>query len=167
MQIKTIDKQIYQTRSRKSYLGISAILIISSLLWSTIFIALFSTSDDNFRYNLLGVVTAVICLIPIITYCKSKTWFAEVMYVWHLKQELNKINRKMVKLQKAASKGEVEALTAIKFSYIGSRQIWELDDNTLMLSELSLAEQKLDVLIDKFNVSIEPAQYQSNDLMKY
>lgn len=167
MQLKPVDKQRYQTRSRYCYFGISTVLIILSLVWSSCWIYLFSKNDDNFIFNLLGVVSAVVSMFPIVRYCKNQPWFDEVVYIWNLKQELNKINRKMSSLVQACDRAELNAFTAIKFSYQGSRQIWQLDDNTLMLTELNLSEQQLDEAIAKQGLVININDYHSEILKAY
>ena len=68
----------------------------------------------------------------------------EVVYVWDLKQALNKINRRMPKLKKAAQAGSTNALLAIHYSYAGSRLLWQLDDNTIVMEELSIQQTELD-----------------------
>lgn len=44
-----------------------------------------------------------------------------------------------VKLLAAAKAGNQEAMRALKFSYEGSRQLWQLDDNTITMSSLNEA----------------------------
>ncbi|WP_220717977.1 DUF3087 family protein [Agarivorans litoreus] len=167
MQFQKIDKALYQQRSRYTYLGISGLLILFTLFWSSLFIALFSKGSDNFYLNLMGVVAAVVTIIPIVLTLKERAWFYEVMYVWRLKQELNKINRKMAALVNAMNKGDKTAFEIVKFSYLGSRQIWELDDNTLMLNELSISEKKLEQQAEQFNLNIDANNYSSSALTKY
>ena len=167
MQLQKIDKNIYQQRSRYTYIGISCLLILFTLLWSTLFIALFSDSPDNFYLNLMGVIAAIISVIPVVFTLREKEWFYEVMYVWRLKQELNKINRKMAKLTKAMNNGDVGAFEIVKFSYQGSRQIWQLDDNTLMLNELTISENKLEQRAEQLNLTIDASNYSSVALQKY
>ncbi len=167
MQLQEIDKKTYQSRSRTSYLALCGFLIICTLAWSTLFIALFSNSDSNFVFNLLGVITALISVLPIINYCKNKPWFAEVIYVWRLKRELNKINRKMRKLVQAMNHGDAKAFVIVKFSYVGSRQIWQLDDNTLMLNELNRNEHKLTDQAAKLGIEVDVSDYRSEMLAQY
>ncbi|WP_427977969.1 DUF3087 family protein [Agarivorans sp.] len=167
MHLQDIDKSTYQSRSRNSYFALCGLLIIFTLAWSSLFIALFSNSENNFIFNLLGVIAALISVVPIVNYCKNKTWFAEVIYVWRLKRELNKINRKMRKLVQAMNRGEANAFIIVKFSYLGSRQIWQLDDNTLMLNELSSSEHKLDEQAGKLGIEVDVSRYHSDMLDKY
>ncbi|GGA92365.1 DUF3087 family protein [Agarivorans gilvus] len=167
MQLQNIDKSTYQTRSRNSYLALCGLLIIFTLAWSTLFIALFSNSENNFIFNLLGVIAALLSVLPIVNYCKNKAWFAEVIYVWRLKRELNKINRKMRHLVQAMNRGEADAFVIVKFSYVGSRQIWQLDDNTLMLNELNRSEHKLAEQAEKLGIEVDENRYRSEMLAKY
>lgn len=40
------------------------------------------------------------------------------------------------KIKAAAQQGDVNAMIVLNFSYEGSEQLWQLDDNTLMMEDL-------------------------------
>jgi 16S rRNA U1498 N3-methylase RsmE len=88
----------------------------------------------------------------------------EVTYVWELKQSLNKLTRKMRKLKEAAQQGNVKAMIAINFSYAGSRLLWELDDNTIIMEQLAIDQAELDTLAAKHNVTLDPNDYEESSL---
>jgi hypothetical protein len=116
---------------------------------------------------LLGVlVTAAIVGFCLNRY-KEHEFMTEVYYVWQLKQVLNKIQRKLAKLKDAAESGDVTAMTAIQYSYAGSRLLWELDDNMIIMDQLIIDQAKLDELATKYNVSLDPANFSVESLKSY
>lgn len=89
----------------------------------------------------------------------------EVAYVWDLKQALNLIYRKNRKLLLAAEKGNTEAMLPLQISYQGSRQLRQLDDNTMTMSSLNQAQNKLDDWAKKYDVEFDVTAYHS-DILK-
>ncbi|RKF19906.1 DUF3087 family protein [Alginatibacterium sediminis] len=168
MLLKTIDKERYRRNSRNVYFAIVAWLILVTLASSTAFIYLFSDpQNDNFIYNLAGVVTAVLGLLVIWSQLKSRSYLADIEYIRQLKSLLNRINRKLAKLEKAAKTGDINAFISLDYSYKASRLIWELDNNTLLMSELQIREQKLSDGLAKFNLSIDDKQFNPEMLSAY
>lgn len=169
MQLKKIDKSLYRQRLRRiSILSVLALLIIS-FACSALLIQLFSEPNSgNFYYNLAGVILG--CLVVGFTLKKlkySSPYFAEAAYIWDLKHELNLIQRKLKAIQAAAAKNDQAALTILSFSYAGSRLIWQLDDNTLMMSELNQADSALQQQIEALGVTISADQYQRELLARF
>ena len=60
----------------------------------------------------------------------------EVLYVWDLRQVLNRIYRRERKLEAAADAGDRDALIVLNFFYRGSKQRYELDDTLVTIDEL-------------------------------
>ncbi len=83
----------------------------------------------------------------------------EVMYVWDLKQVLNKIYRKQKQVKAAMAEGNADAMQIMYFSYQGSRQLYLLDNNTLTMDELNKSAAELDALAESFNVSLDTARF--------
>ncbi|MCH8537996.1 MAG: DUF3087 domain-containing protein, partial [Alkalimonas sp.] len=144
-------------------------LLIISFASSTMLIQLFSEPNSgNFYYNLAGVVLG--CLVVGFTLKKLKyrsPYFAEAAYIWDLKHELNLIQRKLKAIQAAAAKNDQAALTILSFSYAGSRLIWQLDDNTLMMSELNQADNALQQQIEALGIRICADDYQRELLQRF
>lgn len=90
----------------------------------------------------------------------------EVVYVWDLKQALNRVTRSMKKVKAAAELGNYDALLALQFNYAGSRLLWELDDNTIIMDELAVEQAKLDALLTQYNISVDVADYSRDTLDK-
>ncbi|WP_114767116.1 DUF3087 domain-containing protein [Vibrio rhodolitus] len=160
MQLKKIDKQLYRSRLNIVIVACIASLAISSLAISQSLIYLFpDPSGSHFHWNLLGVVVSAVILASVLIKLKTHPKMAEVAYVWHLKQELNLIYRKNKKLLAAAEQGNKEAMLALHFSYQGSRQLWQLDDNTITMTSLNKAEEKLAEWVKQYGVTLDVSQY--------
>jgi hypothetical protein len=137
-------------------------LALGSLALAQLLIAFFpDESGSHFHWNLLGVVVTGVAVVVVLNHYRQHSFMSEVVYVWELKQALNKITRKMLKLNVAALEGNVDALLAIHYSYAGSRQLWHLDDNTLTMDELAVKQAELDDLAKKFNVTLNVNDYKA------
>lgn len=166
MQLQKIDKQVYRSRLNKVIVGCIASLAIASLAISQSLIFIFpSETGSHFHWNLLGVVVSAIALAGVLIRFKAHPKMKEVAYVWDLKQALNLIYRKNRKLLAAAEQGNAEAMLALQFSYEGSRQLWQLDDNTITMSSLNQAQNKLDDWAKKYDVQLDITAYHS-DILK-
>ncbi|EGU33796.1 hypothetical protein VIBRN418_15828 [Vibrio sp. N418] len=166
MQLQTIDKQLYRSRLNIVIVACIASLTISSLAISQSLIYLFpSPEGSHFHWNLLGVVLSAIGLVVVLLKLKTQPKMREVAYVWDLKQALNLIYRKNRKLLAAAKAGNQDAMLALQFSYAGSRQLWQLDDNTITMGSLNEAQSQLDQWLEQYNVELDISRYNS-DLLK-
>ena len=168
MQLKVIDKAQYRKRLNQiTVLSILALLIIS-LASSTLLISLLSDgSGSNFWLNFGGVVIGCILVGSALKKLKRHPYFSEVAYIWDLKHELNLIQRKLRAIQAAAEQHNPSALLILLYSYAGSRLIWQLDDNTLMMSELNLADNKLQQQIAELGLKLDPADYRRELLNQF
>ncbi|MFH0261485.1 DUF3087 domain-containing protein [Vibrio mediterranei] len=168
MKLQTIDKQLYRSRLNIVIIACIATLAISSLAISQTLIYLFpSSSGSHFHWNLLGVMISAIGLVIVLLKLKAQPKMKEVVYVWELKQALNLIYRKNRKLLAAAEQGNADAMLALQFSYEGSRQLWQLDDNTITISSLNTAQENLDEWIQKYGVTINVSDYDSAILKQF
>ena len=62
-------------------------------------------------------------------------------------------------LKTAASEGDVNALVALQYSYAGSRLLWQLDDNTIIMDELVIAQAELDGLAAQYQLTLNANDY--------
>lgn len=160
MQLINIDKTRYRKHLNIVIVACIAGLIAGSLTISQSLIALFpDESGSHFHWNLLGAIVTCLSIAWLLNKYRSHDFMTEVVYVWNLKQALNKINRKMPKLKKAAAKGNVDALLAIHYCYAGSRQLWQLDDNTIVMDELVIQQAKLDSQAAEANLTLDADDY--------
>jgi len=168
MKLIKINKARYRRHLKLVFAGCAVGLAVGSLVVSQILIAFFpDVSGSHFHWNLLGVAVTGLTIGWLLNKYRKHSFMTEVVYVWDLKQLLNKINRKMSTLNTAALKGNANAMLAIHYSYAGSRLIWELDDNTLTMDELAVKQAELDSLARKFNVSLNVDEYDGGILAQF
>ncbi|AOT07286.1 DUF3087 domain-containing protein [Pseudoalteromonas luteoviolacea] len=168
MQLQDIDKSKYR-QHLNWVIGICIIsLTAGSLGIAQLLIRFFPDADgSHFHWNLLGVIITCVVITLILKKVKYHPFMTEVVYVWELKQALNQVTRKMPRLKKAAVQGDVDAMLAIQFSYTGSRQLWNLDDNTITMEELTMWQAELDSLAKKYDATLDVKQYDEKILQNF
>ncbi|WP_100754396.1 DUF3087 family protein [Vibrio salilacus] len=168
MKLQKIDKQLYRSRLNVVIVSCIAVFAVSSLAISQALIYVFpSESGSHFHWNLLGVVVSAIGLVATLVKLKTHPKMREVSYVWDLKQALNLIYRKNRVLKAAAKAGNADAMLALQFSYEGSRQLWQLDDNTLTLNSLESAQRELDDWAQEHGIIIDISGFRSEILKSF
>ena len=168
MQLIQIDKARYRKHLNRVIIGCGLALAAGSLAISQTLIALFpDESGSHFHWNLLGVIVTSISIGWALNKYRTHDYMTEVVYVWELKQALNKITRKMAKLKAAGREGDPQALLAIHYSYAGSRLLWQLDDNTITMDELAIKQSELDSVAAQFNVTLNADDYDESILKQY
>lgn len=168
MKLQKIDKQLYRSRLNIVIVACIAFLALSSLAVSQLLIHLFpDESGSHFHWNLSGVIVSAIAVVATLIKLKGHPKMYEVAYVWDLKHALNLIYRKNRALQAAAEEGNADAMLALQFSYEGSRQLWKLDDNTITINTLDVAQRKLDEQAEKYGVELDITHYNSEILRSF
>jgi len=155
MKLIEVEKSIYRKHLNIVIVGFVASLMILSVGFGTGLIALFSdNTNTNFRFNLLGVVLALVCCLSLLVYLKHRPFFKEIYYVWQLKQLHNQIFRRLKKIKQASLQGDEKAINILNYYYQSLKQVYTLDDNTLVISKLNKDIDDLNCLIDKENINI-------------
>ncbi|MDE3272809.1 DUF3087 domain-containing protein [Pseudoalteromonas sp. G4] len=168
MKIQEINKARYRNHLNKVIVGCIVALVIGSLGIAQALIAIFpSEQGSHFHWNFLGVVATCLIIGSVLKKYKHHDFMTEVTYVWELKKQLNYITRKMRKLKAAVEEGDVVAMQIINYSYAGSRQLWQLDDNTITMEELSIWQAELDAKAREVNVTLDTDKYEAKLLSKY
>jgi len=168
MQLIEINPERYRQRLNKVIFACIGILSVGSLSISQLLIFLFPSAEgSHFHWNLFGVVLTATLLITVLMKLKKHPFLFEISYVWDLKQTLNSINRRMKKIEAASQTGDKTAMNILHFSYSGSRQLWELDNNTITINHLTSLENKLTELAKKHQVTLDINHYNSNQLVEY
>ena len=168
MQLIKINKTRYRRHLKIIITGCIVGLALGSLSLSQLLIAFFpDESGSHFRWNLLGVVLTSAIIYWLLNSCRHHDFMTEVVYVWNLKQMLNKINRKMMKLNVASEAGNPTALLAMHYCFEGSSILWQLDDNTLLMEELVTKQAELKHLAEKFNIVLNLDEYKEQDLKQF
>jgi len=151
MQLININKARYNRHLKIIFAACAIGLAIGSLAISQLLIAFFpDVSGSHFHWNVLGVIVSALVIAYSLNRYRAHDFMTEVVYVWRLKQALNKIHRKTPALQAASLKGDTHAVLILHYSYAGSRLLWELDNNTLTMDELELKQAELDRLAEKY-----------------
>lgn len=137
MKLQDIDKRRYRSHLRVVFVSIAVALTVIALASSTLMIQLLSTPDaPHFWHNLAGVVIAAIAVAVVLNRWRHHPYLSEVVYVWDLKQQLNRIHRKQRQVEAAVDEGDPDAFVVMNFFYRGSKQLYELDDNTITMDSL-------------------------------
>ena len=137
MQLREIDKKRYSKHYKVIFAGIAFVLLVIAPATSALFINLFSNPEGSyFFHNLAGVVVGVTIVGLLLTKFRHHPYMVEVVYVWDLKQQLNKIHRKQRKIEAAIENNDKEAMIIMNFMLQGSKQLYELDDNTITMEDL-------------------------------
>ena len=168
MQLIQINKARYRRHLNIVIVACIVALLAGALGISQTLIALFpDESGSHFHWNLVGAVSAGVLIAWVLNKYRSHDFMTEVVYVWELKKALNKINRKMLKLKAAARQGNADAMLAMQYSYAGSRLLWQLDDNTIVMDELAIAQVELDNLAAQYHVSLNADDYDEAILKQF
>ncbi|MGV6858337.1 MAG: DUF3087 family protein [bacterium] len=168
MNLRPIDKPTYRARLNRLIIAFVAAAFPLALLLSTVFIRLFSTPEaSHLAFNIGGAIMAVLLLSAVLNAYRRHPWMDEIVYVWELKQELNRIYRKSRKINKAIEAGDCKAMNIMCFSYNGSKQVYELDNNTLTMTQLEKNLKELEDNAEQHGCTLSLEQYDSDWLKQY
>ncbi|MBC8211007.1 MAG: DUF3087 family protein [Gammaproteobacteria bacterium] len=168
MQLRSIDKARYQRHLRIVFAGIVAVMVIVTLAASTAFIRFFSSPEaSHFMHNLAGVAVAAGVAVYILTRLRKQPFLQEVVYIWDLKQQLNRIYRKQRKVEAALEANDVDAMQIMNFQYQGSLQLYAMDDNTITIDDLQLKFQALKSRMQKAGLDASRIQYEAELLDRF
>ncbi|MDX2477256.1 MAG: DUF3087 domain-containing protein [Gammaproteobacteria bacterium] len=168
MQLREIDKTRYRKHLRLVFAGMAAVLIIIAISTSALLINLFSTPEaSHFMHNLAGVVIAAFFVGFVLTKLRQHPFMFEVVYVWDLKQQLNRISRKQRKIEAAADEGNHDAMIIMNYLYRGSKQLYLLDDNTITMEDLAVKIEVLGSRMEAAGLSLSTDLYDPSMLDKF
>lgn len=91
----------------------------------------------------------------------------EVVYVWNLKRQLNLIYRKQHKIEPLIEDNNVDAMVIMNYMYQGSKQLYELDDNTLTMSDLAIKTRHLNTKLEEKKLKLTTDDYYSGLLNQF
>jgi len=181
MKLIEIDKNVYRKRLNIVILCFIASLAILAIAFGALFIEIFasdipkienitSEQSSNFRYNLMGVILAMLVCMGILHRLRNSEYFKEIYYVWRLKQIHNTIYRRLNKIKSSAKNEQaidVNALIILNYYYIGLKQLYLLDDNTLILSTLHKNTEELNNTLTDRKIEISSEQFKQEMLASY
>ncbi len=165
MKLEQIDKARYRKHLNRVIIASVVGLTAGSLGIAQLLIALFpDASGSHFHWNLTGVITTCILIAIILNKTKHHPYLTEVYYVWRLKHSLNLITRKLKKIREAAEQNDINAMQVLHYYYQGCRQLWQLDDNTITIDELTVWQAKLDTRASDLNLKLDKQSFNPDDL---
>ncbi len=162
MKLQTIDKALYRKRLNILIAINIVVLLATSLSVSNILITLFGSEvdGDNFLWNVLGVIAGLFVMAGLFKILVSRPFMAEINYVRQVKQEMNRIYRSSKKIQAACEQDNTIALVISYFNLQASKQVYELDNNTLTMDELNTKIASLDKQIERLGITVSTDDYQ-------
>lgn len=185
MQLIEIHKKRYRKHLNIIIISFIASLLVLSLTFGAVLISLFSNIGDvtalvttttsnigaepetNFKYNLLGVILALLANAAVMHSLRKGQYFTEVYYVWRVKQLQNLIYRKINKIKAGAKAGEENALIILAFYYQSQIQVYELDDNTITLSSIKLKHAEVLASITELGLDVSSEQFDKELIKLY
>lgn len=168
MRLRPIDKNRYSKHYKMVFGAIALVLIVISLSTSALLIRVFSTPDaSNFVLNLAGVVFAALLVSYGLYRFRHHPFMDEVVYVWNLKHQLNRIYRKQRKIEPLIDESNFDAMVIMNYFYQGSKQLYELDDNTITLDDLAIKFNHLNDRLEQTGLKLTTDQYEPGMLSRF
>ena len=168
MQLKEIDKTQYRKHLKMVFAGIASTMVVIALGVSNLLIYLLSNPENAYFYhNLAGVAVAAVFVVIMLKKLRQHPYMLEVVYVWDLKQQLNRIQRKLRKIEAAVESNDKDAMIIMNFMHRGSKQLYELDDNTITMGDLLRKIQVLDERMEKAGVSLSTELFDGGMLDRF
>jgi len=168
MTLKEINKKRYRKHLNIVMICMAVALIIIAQINSALFIYVFSTPDASHFYHIMAAVaSAAAIVVYVVNKYRHHPYMTEVVYVWNLKQQLNKIQRKQLKLKPAVENNDKNAMIIMNFMYRGSKQLYELDDNTITIEDLELLITALDHRMTEAGLSLSTDSFKPDMLDAY
>jgi tellurite resistance protein TehA-like permease len=168
MKLRQIDKNRYSKHYKIVFAAIVIALIAISLVSSTLLISWLSSPDEShFILNLAGVLVAVFLVLYAMYRYRDHPFMDEVVYVWNLKKQLNLIYRKQHKIEPLIEDNNVDAMVIMNYMYQGSKQLYELDDNTITMSDLAIKARRLNTKLEEKGLKLTTDDYYSGLLDQF
>lgn len=168
MQLRQIDKDRYRKHYRIVFAAICIALIVISLGSSTLLIRwLGSPGESNFIFNLIGVVIAALLVSGALYYVKDHAFMHELVYVWNLKKQLNRIYRKQHKIEPLIEDENRDAMVIMNYMHQGSKQLYELDDNIITLEDLAIKISYLNTKLESNGLQVTTDDYRPEMLDRF
>jgi hypothetical protein len=168
MKLRQIDKNRYRKHYKIVFAAIVVALIAISLVSSTLLISGLSSPDEShFILNLAGVVVAGLLVLYAVYRYRDHPFMDEVVYVWNLKKQLNLIYRKQHKIEPLIEDNNVDAMVIMNYMYQGSKQLYELDDNTITMDDLAIKTRHLNTKLEEKELKLTTDDYYSGLLGQF
>lgn len=137
-EIQPMSPERYRQQTRTIALAIIALFVLLALTAATLLVKLFGEpGGDNFRWNLLGVLSGLALTVAIVRLkFWSTPWMAPAVYGWRLKRSLMRITNQMHQVRAGVEAGDPTAMKLLRFYHLGMTQMLQLDGNLAELSQM-------------------------------
>ena len=137
-EIQPMSPERYRKETRTITLAILAIFVLLGLTSATVAVKLFGEpGGDNFRWNLLGVLTGLAATVAIVRLkLWSTPWIAPAVYGLRLKRSLMRVTNQMHQVKAGVETGDPTAMKLLRFYHLGATQMFQLDGNLTELSQM-------------------------------
>jgi len=137
-EIQPMSPERYRKETRTITLAILVIFVLLGLTSATVAVKLFGEpGGDNFRWNLLGVLTGLAATVAIVRLkLWSTPWMAPAVYGWRLKRSLMRVTNQMHQVKAGVETGDPAAMKLLRFYHLGATQMFQLDGNLTELSQM-------------------------------
>lgn len=168
MKLREINKSRYQKHLRIVFIGMAVSLLIMSPILSLLLIFAFSEPDaSHFMHNVASACIAAVVVFFALTKLRQHPFMEEVVYVWDLKQQLSKIQRRQRKIEAAVENGDRDAMIIMNFQYRGSEQLYNLDDNTVTMDELTASIIRHDEILEQAGLTTSTDLFDPSKVKNY
>ena len=87
--------------------------------------------------------------------------------MWNLKHQLNRIYRKKRKIEPQIDENNFDAMVIMNYFYQGSKQLYELDDNTITLDDLAIKLSHLNDRLEQTGLKLTTDEYDPSILDRF
>jgi len=158
MKLRDIDKSRYQKHLRIVFISMAASLLIMSPILSLLLIFVFSEPNaSHFMHNVASACIAAVVVFFVLTKLRQHPFMEEVVYVWDLKH----------KIEAAVENDDRDAMIIMNFQYRGSEQLYELDDNTITMDELTASIIRHDKVLEKAGLTTSTDSFDPSMVKNY
>ena len=167
MQLQNINKKRY--RQHLNHVIIGSIILFATLSLGIAQFVIWQFTDgqgSHFEINLAGVILAMLIVGGLLNRFKHHPYMSEIYYVWRLKQQINRIIRKTKAINQAVERDDTIAIQVMDYFYKASRHLYELDDNTITLEEMSLKAAAIETKMRELGLE-SGADFQPDWLNRY
>jgi hypothetical protein len=159
-ELKPWDAEVYRRQTRRSTLIVAVTFLALAMLLSSLSVMLFGTpGGDNFRFNLGGVIAAVLVMVALMRlYFWSQPWMAAAVYGWQLKRSLMSITNVMHQVKAGVQAQDVAAMKLLRFYHLGLTQMHQLDANSSAQGSLAREADEHLTRMQALNLDSEQAR---------
>lgn len=167
-EIQQQSPERYRQQTRRSTLIIALTFIALAMLLSTGCVMLLGEPGaDNFRWNMAGVVVALVLTIALVrSVMWSQPWMAAAVYGWRLKRSLMRVTNIMHHVKAGVAARDPDAMQLLRFYHLGLTQMHQLDGNSSSLSETVAEINKHKESMESLGMNTEQPRLDANWIVR-